>query len=70
VKYQVAAAAGAKALVVYNDGADPTRVDPIIMAADGTTIPLRQTPSKDVTFVGCFYWSSMGGHARTERRSV
>ena len=70
VKYQVAAAAGAKALVVYNDGADPTRVDPIIMAADGTTIPLRQTPSKGVTFAGCFYWSSMGGHARTERRSV
>ena len=27
------------ALVVYNDGADPTRVNPIIMAADGTTIP-------------------------------
>jgi subtilisin family serine protease len=39
VKYQTAAAAGAKALVVYNDGADPTRIDPIIMAADGTTIP-------------------------------
>jgi minor extracellular serine protease Vpr len=39
VKYQTAAAAGAKALVVYNDGADPTRINPIIMAADGTTIP-------------------------------
>jgi minor extracellular serine protease Vpr len=38
-KYATAAAAGAKALVVYNDGADPTRVNPIIMIADGTTIP-------------------------------
>lgn len=39
VKYANATAAGAKALVVYNDGADPTRVNPIIMVADGTTIP-------------------------------
>jgi minor extracellular serine protease Vpr len=38
-KYQTAAAAGAKAIVVYNDGADPTRVKPIGMIADGTTIP-------------------------------
>jgi minor extracellular serine protease Vpr len=39
VKYQQAAAAGAKALVVYNDGTNPTRIHPIIMAADGATIP-------------------------------
>ena len=40
VKYQQAAAAGARAIVVYNDGADVTRVDPVVMALDETvTIP-------------------------------
>jgi len=38
-KYDNAAAAGATALVVYNDGTSPTRVDPITMSAPGTTIP-------------------------------
>jgi minor extracellular serine protease Vpr len=38
-KYQAAAVSGAVAIIVYNDGADPTRVDPLVMAADGTTIP-------------------------------
>ena len=40
-KYHSAQAAGAKAIVVYNDGADPTRIDPIVMGGlDGTiTIP-------------------------------
>jgi subtilisin family serine protease len=39
VKYNNAAAAGARAIVVYNDGATPDRVDPITMAAAGATIP-------------------------------
>jgi subtilisin family serine protease len=39
VKYNNAAAAGARAIVVYQDGAAPGRFDPFIMAADGTTIP-------------------------------
>lgn len=39
VKYNNAAAAGATAIVVYNDGASPTRIDPITMSAPGTTIP-------------------------------
>jgi len=39
VKYNNAAAAGARAIVVYNDGATPTRIDPITMSAPGTTIP-------------------------------
>lgn len=39
VKYNNAAAAGARAIVVFNDGATPTRVDPIVMSAPGTTIP-------------------------------
>jgi len=38
-KYNNAAAAGATAIVVYNDGADPTRIDPIIMSAPGVSIP-------------------------------
>jgi len=39
-KYHAAQAAGAKAMVVYNDGADSTRMDPIVMGADNTvTIP-------------------------------
>jgi subtilisin family serine protease len=40
-KYHNAQAAGAKAIVVYNDGADPTRIAPIVMGGlDGTvTIP-------------------------------
>lgn len=38
-KYNNAAAAGAAAIIVYNDGASATRVDPITMAAPGTTIP-------------------------------
>jgi len=40
-KYHAAQAAGAKAIVVYNDGADSTRLDPIIMGGldDTVTIP-------------------------------
>lgn len=38
-KYNNAAAAGATAIVVYNDGANASRVAPIIMSAPGTTIP-------------------------------
>lgn len=46
-KYNFAAAAGAVAIIVYNDGADPTRVDPLVMAADGTTIPGVMISSTD-----------------------
>ncbi len=38
-KYNNAAAAGASAIVVFNDGANSTRMDPIVMSAPGTTIP-------------------------------
>jgi subtilisin family serine protease len=38
-KYNNAAAAGASAIIVYNDGANPSRLDPIVMSAPGTTIP-------------------------------
>ena len=38
-KYNNAAAAGASAIIVFNDGANPGRVDPIVMSAPGTTIP-------------------------------
>lgn len=38
-KYNNAAAAGASAIIVYNDGTTPSRVDPIVMSAPGTTIP-------------------------------
>ena len=40
-KYLNAQAAGARAIVVYNDGTDPTRVDPIVMGGldDRVTIP-------------------------------
>jgi subtilisin family serine protease len=38
-KYNNAAAAGASAIIVYNDGIDPTRIDPIVMSAPDTTIP-------------------------------
>ncbi|MCK7598069.1 S8 family serine peptidase [Microbulbifer sp. CAU 1566] len=38
-KYNNAAAAGASAIVVFNDGAAPDRMDPITMSADGTSIP-------------------------------
>ncbi len=38
-KYNNAAAAGARAIVVYNDGTTPDRFDPITMSAPGTTIP-------------------------------
>ncbi len=39
VKYNNAAAAGAQAIVVYNDGTAPDRFDPIVMSAPDTTIP-------------------------------
>jgi subtilisin family serine protease len=39
VKYNFAAAAGARAIVVYNDGLAPDRIFPLAMAAPGTTIP-------------------------------
>jgi subtilisin family serine protease len=38
-KYNNAAAAGASAIIVYNDGTAPDRFDPIVMSAPGTTIP-------------------------------
>ena len=38
-KYNNAEAAGASAIIVYNDGADAGRVDPIVMSAPGTNIP-------------------------------
>jgi minor extracellular serine protease Vpr len=40
-KYLAAQNAGARAIVVYNDGADPTRVDPIVMGGldERVTIP-------------------------------
>jgi subtilisin family serine protease len=39
-KYNNAAAAGARAIVVYNDGTAPDRIDPIFMGGlDGVTIP-------------------------------
>ena len=39
-KYQAAQAAGAKAIVVYNDGTSSSRQDPIVMGVDNTvTIP-------------------------------
>jgi subtilisin family serine protease len=38
-KYNNAAAAGADAIIVFNDGANPSRMDPIVMFAPGTTIP-------------------------------
>lgn len=38
-KYNNAAAAGASAIIVYNDGTDADRMDPIVMSAPGTTIP-------------------------------
>ncbi len=39
VKYNNTAAAGAQAIIVYNDGADPSRIDPITMSAPDTNIP-------------------------------
>jgi len=38
-KYNNAAAAGASAIIVFNDGATSARIDPIVMSAPGTTIP-------------------------------
>ena len=39
-KYDNAAAAGATAIIVFNDGANSTRIDPIVMGGlDGATIP-------------------------------
>ncbi len=38
-KYNNATAAGASAIIVFNDGANPGRIDPIVMSAPGTTIP-------------------------------
>jgi subtilisin family serine protease len=38
-KYINAAAAGASAIIVYNDGTAPDRFDPIVMSAPDTTIP-------------------------------
>ena len=38
-KYNNAAAAGATAIIVFNDGANENRIDPIVMSAPGTSIP-------------------------------
>jgi minor extracellular serine protease Vpr len=40
VKYQRAQAAGARAIVVYNDGADATRIDPIVMGGLDNTVTI------------------------------
>jgi minor extracellular serine protease Vpr len=40
MKYVNAQAAGARALVVYNDGLDPTRVDPLVMGTSTPTIAI------------------------------
>lgn len=40
VKYQMAQAAGATAIVVFNDGADATRVDPIVMGGLDATVTI------------------------------
>ncbi len=39
LKYNNAAAAGASAIIVYNDGTAADRIDPITMGAPGTNIP-------------------------------
>ena len=39
IKYNNAAAAGASAIIVYNDGTAADRMDPIVMSAPGTSIP-------------------------------
>jgi len=39
IKYNEAAAAGAQAIVVYNDGTAADRTDPLVMSAPDTTIP-------------------------------
>ncbi|WP_226663982.1 S8 family serine peptidase [Microbulbifer aggregans] len=39
IKYNNAAAAGARAIVVYNDGNGPDRMDPITMSVQQATIP-------------------------------
>ena len=39
-KYKNAQAAGARAIVVYNDGADPTRIDPIVMGGLDNTVTI------------------------------
>lgn len=46
-KYNNAAAAGASAIVVFNDGTAADRVDPIVMSAPGTTIPGMMIKSTD-----------------------
>jgi subtilisin family serine protease len=51
VKYNNAAAAGARAIVVFNDGATPDRVDPITMSAPGTTIPGMMIGFNDGTLI-------------------
>lgn len=40
VKYQQAQAAGARAIVVYNDGLDPSRNDPIVMGGLNNTVTI------------------------------
>jgi len=40
VKYEMAQAAGATAIVVFNDGLDATRVDPIVMGGLGATVTI------------------------------
>jgi minor extracellular serine protease Vpr len=40
VKFVNAQAAGARAIIVYNDGADPTRVDPIVMSVTDPSITI------------------------------
>ncbi|MEX2496217.1 MAG: S8 family serine peptidase [Woeseia sp.] len=54
-KYNNAAAVGADAIIVYNDGTDPSRLDPIVMSAPGTTIP--------GVMVGFFDGEAMAGAA-------
>ena len=44
LKFQNAEAAGAVGVVVYNDGADPSRVAPIVMGGIGSTAPVVSIP--------------------------
>jgi len=50
-KYNYAAAAGASAIIVYNDGTASDRMDPIVMSAPGTTIPGAMIGYDDGTLI-------------------
>jgi subtilisin family serine protease len=58
-KYNAAAAAGAVAIIVYNDGTNSGRIDPISMFAPGTTIPGVMIGFND----GDALWNAVGVNA-------